>query len=109
MKEKLKFLGKQIVLALYPPTREDVWKLYREGKKQEELLRLRAILPSEDTYKEAIEYYKKSVWNLQELYQYIAATCEIPPDEANGFPVETLLALRFRPLPKLDLTIKKQK
>lgn len=102
MNDKIKLLGKQIVLALYPTSREDAFKLYKEGRKQEALSRLRLILPSKDAYDKALVWKKDSVWTLEELYQFIAATGKIPPDEAKKFPTETLYALRFRPLPKIN-------
>ena len=109
MNDKIKKLGKQIVSALNP-TREEAWKLYKEGKKQEELLRLKVLcscLPSEDAYQKAIAWQLHSLWNLEELYQYIAAAGTLPPEDAKEFPVETLRALRFRPFPKLKNNILK--
>jgi hypothetical protein len=67
--------------------------LYREAEKQEALLRLRAILPSEKAFKEAIAWKEKSLWNLKAMYKFIIATGKIPPDEVKKFPIETLIAL----------------
>lgn len=105
MNDKIKQLGKQIVSAL-TTTREEAWKLYWEGKKQEDLLKLKVLcscLPSKDAFEKAIAWKEKSIWTLKEMYQYIAATGEIPPKQAKNFPIETLFALRFRPLPKVSL------